>query len=193
MLQRLWKPNILFRMQRKLFRSISSLEALKNYKQYSDIFPRMESSCQHSRLHAVTEKPDPLPNKNRMFFCYSTRRSTSYSNSYYSSLQCNQWTFASNRNINYVLSASTVRPHFQIRHISGQSGEDTLGVWTRVYFWLSESTAVGYAQDLLLFVHNSTGLPWWAAIVLATALLRSVVTLPLAFYQVCSTDRGLRN
>jgi hypothetical protein len=97
--------------------------------------------------------------------------------------------------MNKILSASSVRPPLQIRHISGQSGVETFGAWPRVYLWLSESTPVGCAQDLLLYVHNSTGLPWWTTIILATVLLRTVVTLPLAFYQVCSTKtyKGLRN
>jgi membrane protein insertase Oxa1/YidC/SpoIIIJ len=77
-----------------------------------------------------------------------------------------------------------------MRHISGQSWEETIGVWTRVFMWLSESAPVGYAEDFLLFVHNSTGIPWWTTIVLTTVFLRTVVTLPLAVYQVCSRDKG---
>ncbi|GFG37145.1 hypothetical protein Cfor_00395 [Coptotermes formosanus] len=85
--------------------------------------------------------------------------------------------------MNNTLWSSSIRPHVQIRHISGQSGVETFGAWTHVYEWLSESIPVGCAQDLLLYVHNSTGLPWWTTVILATVLLRTVVTLPVAFYQ----------
>lgn len=49
---------------------------------------------------------------------------------------------------------------------------------------LSESTPAAYSQQLFQFVHDSTGLPWWASIILTTVAARSVVTLPLALYQV---------
>lgn len=186
MLQRMWTLHISIRMQRKYCRSVSYLETMKYCKQYLDgfldVFPRSGIWCQHSKLHSLTEKPDYLHNKSKIL-CYSAKRNTSDLNPCYSILQHNRWLLTSQRNMNNTLSASSVRPHFQIRHISGQSGVETFGAWTHVYQWLSESTPVGCAQDLLLYVHNSTGLPWWTNIILATVFLRTVVTLPLAFYQ----------
>ena len=41
---------------------------------------------------------------------------------------------------------------------------------------------VALAQNLLETCHMWTALPWWAAIPLATCMLRSVVTLPLSIY-----------
>lgn len=195
MLQRIWTQNIPIILQRKCFSSMRNFETPKNCKQYSDAsyreaLPRLGIWCQHSRIHSLIKKADPSPNKISIL-CYSARRNTSYSNSLYNNLQHRQWTFISNYNIKSILLASSVHPHFQIRQISGQCGEETLGVWTRVFLWLSESTPVGYTQDFLLFVHNSTGLPWWTTIILATVFLRTVVTLPLAVYQVCSTDKGI--
>lgn len=52
-----------------------------------------------------------------------------------------------------------------------------------LFKWLSESTPVEYAQNFLLSVHDSTGLPWWGSIICTTVLLRTTVTLPLAVYQ----------
>lgn len=54
---------------------------------------------------------------------------------------------------------------------------------TDIYRDIAMSTPVSYLQNGLIYVHDATGLPWWASIVLSTALLRSIVTLPLAIYQ----------
>ncbi|XP_020289721.1 mitochondrial inner membrane protein COX18 [Pseudomyrmex gracilis] len=51
------------------------------------------------------------------------------------------------------------------------------------YKTLSESAPVRMTQDSLLWMHDCTGLPWWAVIVLATVSLRTLLTLPLSFYQ----------
>ncbi|XP_016973151.1 cytochrome c oxidase assembly protein COX18, mitochondrial [Drosophila rhopaloa] len=60
-----------------------------------------------------------------------------------------------------------------------------------VGFWqtLSNSTPVAYMQDVLIKIHDYSGLPWWASIVLSTFLFRSVVTLPLTIYQHKITTR----
>lgn len=172
---------------------MSSFKTLKSSIQYSDAsylagHPRLGILCQYSGLHSLSGKPDTLPNKNRIY--HSARRNTPCSNLCYNNLQHRQLTFFSNYNTKSILLASSANPHFQMRHISGQSWEETIGVWTRVFMWLSESAPVGYAEDFLLFVHNSTGIPWWTTIVLTTVFLRTVVTLPLAVYQVCSRDKG---
>lgn len=52
-----------------------------------------------------------------------------------------------------------------------------------IYTSLSNSTPVAVFQDGLVHLHDTTGLPWWATIVLSTVLLRSVITLPLTVYQ----------
>lgn len=189
MLQQIWALNIPIRMQRKCFKNIIYLETPNKCRQYSHIsnpgaFPRLGMWCHHSRLHSLTEKPNSSCNKSRIIY-YSTGRSSSYSYSCYSILHHSWWTFTGDRNINSIPSATRVHPHYQIRQISGQSGVEIAGAWPRVFLWLSESPPVAYAQDLLLFLHNSTGLPWWTTIILATVFLRTVVTLPLAFYQVC--------
>lgn len=44
-------------------------------------------------------------------------------------------------------------------------------------------------QHMLEAVQLSTGLPWWAAIVLSTLALRATLTLPLARYQALITGR----
>lgn len=189
---RVWTPNISMSLQRKYFRSVSYFEPQKKCKQYSDasyleVLPRLGIWCHLSRIQSPIRNPDPLHNKNSIICC--STRNTSYSNSLYNNVQYRQLTFTSNYSIKSILSASSVHPHFQIRHISGQSGEETVGIWTRVFFWLSGSTPVGYAQDFLLFLHNSTGLPWWTTVILATVFLRTAVTLPFAVYQVCLSDK----
>lgn len=48
---------------------------------------------------------------------------------------------------------------------------------------LSESAPVGHFQNMLLTVHDFTGLPWWATIIGTTVALRTAITLPLAIHQ----------
>ncbi|XP_030380261.1 cytochrome c oxidase assembly protein COX18, mitochondrial [Scaptodrosophila lebanonensis] len=60
-----------------------------------------------------------------------------------------------------------------------------------VGFWqtLSNSTPVAYMQDAVTQIHDYSGLPWWASIVLSTFIFRSAVTLPLTIYQHKITAR----
>ncbi|KAM8710850.1 hypothetical protein ACLKA7_017474 [Drosophila subpalustris] len=60
-----------------------------------------------------------------------------------------------------------------------------------VGFWqtLSHSTPVAYMQDALTQIHDYSGLPWWASIVLSTFLFRGIITLPLTIYQHRITAR----
>lgn len=65
----------------------------------------------------------------------------------------------------------------QNRQFSFTSGITTL--WQSI----SNSTPVHYFQQGLVQMHDITGLPWWATVILSTVLLRTVVTLPFAIYQ----------
>lgn len=53
----------------------------------------------------------------------------------------------------------------------------------QTYASISSSTPVNIMQDGLLYFHELTGMTWWATIVTATILIRSLVTLPLSIYQ----------
>ncbi|XP_046735764.1 cytochrome c oxidase assembly protein COX18, mitochondrial [Diprion similis] len=53
------------------------------------------------------------------------------------------------------------------------------GIWKDI----SESTPVEFAQDTLVTFQSTTGLPWWATIILTTVIVRSTLTLPLSLYQ----------
>uniref|UniRef100_A0A182RRV0 Membrane insertase YidC/Oxa/ALB C-terminal domain-containing protein n=1 Tax=Anopheles funestus TaxID=62324 RepID=A0A182RRV0_ANOFN len=53
------------------------------------------------------------------------------------------------------------------------------GIWQS----LSHSAPVAYMQHGIINLHDLTGLPWWATIILTTVSLRTLVTLPLAVYQ----------
>ncbi|XP_017028298.1 cytochrome c oxidase assembly protein COX18, mitochondrial [Drosophila kikkawai] len=77
-------------------------------------------------------------------------------------------------------AAVTAATSVQVANASGMVG-----------FWqtLSNSTPVAYMQDALIQIHDYSGLPWWASIVLSTFLFRSVVTLPLTVYQHRITAR----
>ncbi|XP_029917940.1 cytochrome c oxidase assembly protein COX18, mitochondrial [Myripristis murdjan] len=48
---------------------------------------------------------------------------------------------------------------------------------------LADSLPVQAAEQLLLGVQQSSGLPWWAGIMVTTLAVRTLVTLPLAAYQ----------
>jgi mitochondrial inner membrane protein COX18 len=52
-----------------------------------------------------------------------------------------------------------------------------------IFQTISNSTPVEYIQHGLLQLHDTTGLPWWATIVLSTVMLRTCITMPLAIYQ----------
>lgn len=52
-----------------------------------------------------------------------------------------------------------------------------------VFQSISESAPVEYLQNFLVYVHEQSGLPWWATIVATTILLRSCITVPFAIYQ----------
>ncbi|KAH8257524.1 hypothetical protein KR038_011028 [Drosophila bunnanda] len=77
-------------------------------------------------------------------------------------------------------AAVTAATSVQLANASGMVG-----------FWqtLSNSTPVAYMQDALIQIHDYSGLPWWASIVLSTFLFRSIVTLPLTVYQHRITAR----
>lgn len=53
----------------------------------------------------------------------------------------------------------------------------------QTYASISSSTPVHFMQDGLLYFHDVTGMTWWATIVTATVLIRTLMTLPLAVYQ----------
>ncbi|XP_008557667.2 cytochrome c oxidase assembly protein COX18, mitochondrial [Microplitis demolitor] len=46
-----------------------------------------------------------------------------------------------------------------------------------------DSPPIEFCQESLVSLHSSTGLPWWATIVLVTCTGRTLVTLPCALYQ----------
>lgn len=64
-----------------------------------------------------------------------------------------------------------------------QSVETVAKSQTGLFKTLSESTPVEFLQNVVLQIHDTTGLPWWATIITTTVILRSTVTLPLAAYQ----------
>lgn len=60
---------------------------------------------------------------------------------------------------------------------------------TNLWITISNSTPVAYFQQGLVNLHDLTGLPWWATIILSTILLRSCITVPLTIYQNKITAR----
>ncbi|XP_017784899.1 PREDICTED: mitochondrial inner membrane protein COX18 [Nicrophorus vespilloides] len=70
------------------------------------------------------------------------------------------------------------------RQFSLQSSVESVAkTQSGIFQSISESTPVEYAQKLLLNIHETTGLPWWATIVSTTILMRATITFPLAIYQ----------
>lgn len=64
-----------------------------------------------------------------------------------------------------------------------------IGFLASFYQSLSNSTPVAYVQQSLVEIHDFTGLPWWASIILSTFLFRTAITLPLTIYQLKITAR----
>uniref|UniRef100_A0A668UVX9 Membrane insertase YidC/Oxa/ALB C-terminal domain-containing protein n=1 Tax=Oreochromis aureus TaxID=47969 RepID=A0A668UVX9_OREAU len=67
-----------------------------------------------------------------------------------------------------------------VRALSGGSS-DAAGGW---YSSLANSTPVHLCEQLLVSVQEASGLPWWFSICVATLSVRTLVTLPLAAYQL---------
>ncbi|XP_019202480.1 cytochrome c oxidase assembly protein COX18, mitochondrial isoform X2 [Oreochromis niloticus] len=67
-----------------------------------------------------------------------------------------------------------------VRALSGGSS-DAAGGW---YSSLADSTPVHLCEQLLVSVQEASGLPWWFSICVATLSVRTLVTLPLAAYQL---------
>lgn len=54
---------------------------------------------------------------------------------------------------------------------------------TNLWLTISNSVPVAYFQQGLINVHDISGMPWWATVILSTIFLRTVITVPLAVYQ----------
>ncbi|KAF6208265.1 hypothetical protein GE061_016719 [Apolygus lucorum] len=52
-----------------------------------------------------------------------------------------------------------------------------------IFSYLSECAATEVMRSASIYVHDFTGLPWWATVVIITATLRTFITFPLAIYQ----------
>uniref|UniRef100_A0A3B4YF58 Cytochrome c oxidase assembly factor COX18 n=1 Tax=Seriola lalandi dorsalis TaxID=1841481 RepID=A0A3B4YF58_SERLL len=73
-----------------------------------------------------------------------------------------------------------------VRTASGVSGGDVAGVagasgW---YSSLADSALVHLCEHFLVSVQQVSGLPWWMSIAVATLSVRTLITLPLAAYQL---------
>nr|XP_015808279.2 cytochrome c oxidase assembly protein COX18, mitochondrial [Nothobranchius furzeri]XP_054595416.1 cytochrome c oxidase assembly protein COX18, mitochondrial [Nothobranchius furzeri] len=67
------------------------------------------------------------------------------------------------------------------RSVSGVGGTNWAGGW---YGSLSDSAPVHLCENFLVGFQQASGLPWWLSIVMATASVRTTITLPLAAYQM---------
>ncbi|XP_029282756.1 cytochrome c oxidase assembly protein COX18, mitochondrial [Cottoperca gobio] len=70
-----------------------------------------------------------------------------------------------------------------VRKLSGGGRFDDAGAvgW---YSGLSDSAPVHLCEHFLVSVQQASGLPWWLSIVVATLSVRTLITLPLAAYQI---------
>uniref|UniRef100_A0A3B4ENH5 Mitochondrial inner membrane protein COX18-like n=1 Tax=Pundamilia nyererei TaxID=303518 RepID=A0A3B4ENH5_9CICH len=74
-----------------------------------------------------------------------------------------------------ILRPSFLCHHFRPVRVTMLSG------W---YSSLADSTPVHLCEQLLVSVQEASGLPWWFSICVATLSVRTLVTLPLAAYQL---------
>lgn len=74
----------------------------------------------------------------------------------------------------------------QKRHLSKESSfvNNLIEFQTSLFNSISYSTPVHYAQEVLIFIHNTSGLAWGPTVVLSAFLLRFFLTFPLSIYQV---------
>lgn len=173
-----------WKLRRNCIWNINYSESLKMLPYVRYEVPTLKDHVQQFKIHAKIRCPHYRPslsNKNKLFY-YATRSFTSLTHA--QKYQCPIGLFSSDQNKDKHLLlpsvSSSIRPA-HVRHLSGEVGDFNL--WTRVFLWMSESTPVSYAQEFLLFIHSSSGLPWWTTVILTTVFVRTVVTLPLAIYQ----------
>lgn len=87
----------------------------------------------------------------------------------------------SNNRKQSLLLGSSYKPIMCNRYFSLES----FVAWQeKTYAGISNSFLVQTMQEGLLYIHDSTGLPWWATIIGTTVLLRGLMTLPLSIYQI---------
>ncbi|XP_041799664.1 cytochrome c oxidase assembly protein COX18, mitochondrial [Chelmon rostratus] len=68
-----------------------------------------------------------------------------------------------------------------VRRLSGGGGDGSAAGW---YGALSDSAPVHLCEHFLVNMQQVSGLPWWLSIVMATLSVRTLITLPLAAYQM---------
>lgn len=109
---------------------------------------------------------------------------------------CRYHIFSGNRNSCYRVKQNcfpeTSLHHPQInvvikRHLS-LAWLDSLAITQASWFQaLSQSRLVEGLMTGLQGIHDQLHLPWWAAIIVSTILMRGILTLPVTVYQVWST------
>uniref|UniRef100_A0A8D8V4Z8 Mitochondrial inner membrane protein COX18 n=1 Tax=Cacopsylla melanoneura TaxID=428564 RepID=A0A8D8V4Z8_9HEMI len=89
------------------------------------------------------------------------------------------------RNVQYlgVFQHSKFAPAIFVSQKRPLSRDSLLEFQTSIFNSISFSTPVHYAQEVLVAVHNLTGLEWGPTIVLSAFLLRLFLTLPVTVYQ----------
>ena len=64
------------------------------------------------------------------------------------------------------------------------STENMVSAQSGIFKYISECSGTFYIKELVVSIHDFTGLPWWTTVILSTFILRTVIALPLAVYQV---------
>ncbi|KAM7418278.1 hypothetical protein PAMA_017773 [Pampus argenteus] len=88
-----------------------------------------------------------------------------------------------------ICSAALVRNSAPLAHTcshrspicSASGGSDTSA---RLYGSVTHSAPVHLAEDVLVHLQQISGLPWWLSIAVGTLSIRTLITLPLAIYQM---------
>ncbi|XP_034545812.1 cytochrome c oxidase assembly protein COX18, mitochondrial [Notolabrus celidotus] len=97
------------------------------------------------------------------------------------------WTGSGVRRFSGVWTGSGVRRFSGVwtgsgaRGFSGVAGDEGSAGW---YSVVSDSALVHLCEHFLVSVQQVSGLPWWSSIIVATLSVRTLVTLPLAAYQM---------
>lgn len=81
-----------------------------------------------------------------------------------------------------VTKSSRTRPLCYPSVIGTTNGQHRNFSFASFFTTVSNSAPVHHFQEHLVLLHDLTGLPWWATIVVSTVALRTVITLPLAIY-----------
>ena len=113
--------------------------------------------------------------KSRNFLTHNVNKSKGNTNNKYLSSNCSSKLYNKNRSLNNASQMVSTFGFIHSRNFSTNPvAAETLGTLSKYL----QGTPVTLFQDILLWIHSSTGLPWWATIIINALALRVIFIIP---------------